>query len=112
MMLILYLLCFILKCHVSLFVSPILNEWFLGILCHNFLKHSKHYITFYFQYRYTPTFEVTQFLLHKRSKHWTAEQYQGSDDRGELDLKSDLNRPASGKLQQSTTVSSQFERFS
>ena len=45
------------------------------------------------------------------SEHQTTEQYQGSADRGELDLKLDVNQPASGKLQQSTTVSSQCEQL-
>ena len=39
------------------------------------------------------------------------EQYQGSYDCGELDIKLDTNQPASGKLKQSTTVSSECERL-
>ena len=39
------------------------------------------------------------------------EQYKGSADRGEIDLNSDVNRPASGKLWQYTTVSSQYEKI-
>ena len=35
MMIILYWLCFILKCYVSSFFSQLSNHWFLGILCHN-----------------------------------------------------------------------------
>ena len=77
-----------------------------------FLKQSNNYINFDFQYRSKPKFEVTQLPLSKISKHWTAEQYQGSADHGELDLKLDVNRPASGKLLKSTTVSSQCEIFS
>ena len=46
------------------------------------------------------------------SKNWMAEQYQGSSNCEELDLKSDANRTDSGKLWQSTTVSSQCDRFS
>ena len=38
-----------------------------------------------------------------------SEQYQGSANSGELDPKSDVNQPASGKLRQSATVSSHFE---
>ena len=70
-MIILYLSCFILKCHVSLFFSPFPNQWFLGILCHNCSKQSTNSIKFDFQYWSTPTFEVTQFPLHKgaNNKH-------------------------------------------
>ena len=39
------------------------------------------------------------------------EQYQGSSDRGELDLNPDVNQPASDQLRKSTTVSSQCERL-
>ena len=42
----------------------------------------------------------------------TADQYQGSDNRGDLDIKSDVSQPSSGKIRQSTTVSSQCEQFS
>ena len=37
---------------------------------------------------------------------------RGSADRGELDLNSDVNLPASGKLRKYTSVSSQCERLS
>ena len=40
------------------------------------------------------------------------DQYWDSEDRGDLDLDSDINRPALGKLRQSTTVPSQCERLS
>ena len=51
-------------------------------------------------------------MLPISSEHQMSEQYQGSADRGELDIKSYVNWPASGKLRQSTTVSSQCEQFS
>ena len=82
----------------NMFFSKILNQLFLGIFCHNFLKRSKNYINFYLQYQSTATLEVSQFPLPQISKHQTAEQYQRSYDCGDLDLKSDVNQPASGKL--------------
>ena len=45
------------------------------------------------------------------SENWTAKQYQGSNDLGKLDLKSDVNQPASGKLRQSTPISSPYEQL-
>ena len=39
----------------------------------------------------------------------TAEQLQGSDDSGGIDLNSVINQPASGEVHQSTTVYSQCE---
>ena len=107
MMRILYILCFILKFHLSFFFSPILNQWFLGIFCHNVLKQWKNYIKFDFQYQSTPRLEVAHLPLHQSSKHLTSEKYQGSADRGNLDLKSEVNRPSSSKLQQWATIYSQ-----
>ena len=43
--------------------------------------------------------------------HRTPEQKQGSDDRSDQYLKIVVNRPVSGKLRQSTNISSQFEIF-
>ena len=43
----------------------------------------------------TETFKVSQFPLPISREHQMSEQYQGSDDRGELDLKSGLNYPVS-----------------
>ena len=57
-------------------------------------------------------FKGIKFLLTKRSEYQKTEQYQGSSDRGELDIKSDVNIPDSGKLQKSTTESSQCEKLS
>ena len=51
-------------------------------------------------------------MLTKIRKHQKTEQYQGLENRGELDLNSDVNLPASEKLRQSTTVSSQCEQLS
>ena len=67
-------------------------------------KKSKNYIKFDRQYRSTPTLEATQFPLQKSSEHQTAEQYQGSANRVELDLKSVVNILATGKLRKYTTV--------
>ena len=107
-----YLLCFIFKCHLSLFFSQILNQWFLGILCNNSLRRSKNYKNFDFQYRSAPTLEVTQLPLNKINKHLTAEQYQGSANNGELYIKSGVDWMASGKIRQPTSVSSQCEILS
>ena len=112
MMKILFLICFILKCHVSLYFSQMLNQWFLGIFCHKFLGQPKDYINSNFRFRSTAPLGVSQLLLPKSSEHRTADQYHRSANNGELNLKSDVNRPASGKLRQSNTVSSQCEIFS
>ena len=111
MMIILFLICFILTCNVSLFFSQNLNQWFLGILCHNFLRQSKNYINRNLRFWSTATLEVSPFMLPISSKHRKEEKYQRSDDHGELGPKSDINWPSSGKLQQSTTLSSQCERL-
>ena len=50
-------------------------------------------------------------MLPISSEHQTAEKYQGSADRGELDIKSYINQPDSDKLRQSTTVFSQCEQL-
>ena len=89
---------FYIKMSCIIFSPQISNQWFLGIFCHNFSKQSNNYMKSDFQYWSTPTLEFIQVPLHKRRKHQTAEQYQGSADRGELDPKSDVNRLASGKL--------------
>ena len=89
-----------------------LNQWFLVISSHNILKQSKNEKKIDLLYQCTPTLEVTQFHLHKSSKHQPMEQYQWSADCSEIDLKSDVNWLASGELQQSTNVYSQWEIFS
>ena len=50
-------------------------------------------------------------VTYKQREHRMAEQHQGSADCGKLDLKSEVNHPASGKLRKSTTVSSQCEKI-
>ena len=60
--------------------------------CHNFLKHSKNYINFYFQFWSTPALGNSWFLLHIGSKHQTAEKNQGSADCGGIDLNKIINR--------------------
>ena len=59
----------------------------------------------------TTTLKDTKLTLPKISEHQMAEQNQGSDDRVELDIKSEVNPPALGKLRQCTTVSSHCVRF-
>ena len=49
-----------------------------------------------FQYQSTETLKFAQLPLTKSIKHRTREKYQGSSNRGELDLKSDVNRPYLG----------------
>ena len=105
----LILAIFYIKMSCIILFPQLSNQWFLGIFCHIFSKRSKNCINFDFRFRSTATFKDTKFLLPKRSKHQKTEQYQGSADRGELDLNSEVNRPASGKLRQSTTVSRQCE---
>ena len=55
----------------------------------------------------TAPFKETWLSLPQHSDHWKTEEYQGSAHRGEVDLDSDVNRLASDKLRQSTTVTSQ-----
>ena len=54
----------------------------------------------------------TKFLLPKPSNHWKTDHYWGSDDHGEVDIDSDLNRLASGNIMKYTTVPSQCEWLS
>ena len=56
-------------------------------------------------------FKDTKFPLPQHSEHLKMEQYRGLANCGELDLNSDVNLSATGKLWQSTTVSSQCEQF-
>ena len=58
---------------------------------------------------YIPTKYTLFQILHR--KHLKTEHYRGSDDRGEVDLDSYINRLASGNLRQSTTVTSKREKF-
>ena len=46
------------------------------------------------------TLNYLKLLLTKIRKHQKTEEYQGLEDRGELDLNSDVNLPASEKLRQ------------
>ena len=101
---------------------------FLYIICHSFyhkfrfsdlllflsqcLKQSKNNAKFYFQFWSTPELLNTYFLFRIISKHRTAEWWQGSDNCGGLDLNTVVNLPFSGKLCQSTTISSQCENCS
>ena len=94
-----------------IFFSRISNLCFLGIFCHNFLRQSKNSINFEFQFQSTSTFKKTKLLLPKIREHQNTEQYQGFAGRGELDLDSDGNWQASGKLLQSNTAPSQCELF-
>ena len=57
----------------------------------------------------TASFKDTKFPSSKHSRHQNIDQYRGPYDSGELDLNSELNRTASDKLRQSTTVSSQCD---
>ena len=75
--------------------------------CHTFSKYSNNYLKFNFQFLSTSTLENSQLPLHIRSEHQTAERYKGSANRGGLDLNIFVNKPDSGKMRQSTTLSSQ-----
>ena len=75
-------------------------------------RQSNNYIKSNFRIQSRATLEVLQSLLPKSSKHRIAEQYQGSVDCGDLDLKSEVNSLGSGKIRQSNTVSIQCEQLS
>ena len=49
----------------------------------------------------TATFKDTRLSLPQHNNDWKTDQYWGSADHGELDLNSEVNRPASGKLRSS-----------
>ena len=70
------------------------------------------FTNFNFQFQYTLALENIQLLLHKSSEHQTEDPLQCSFVSHELDITAVVNLPASGKLHQSTTVSSQCERLS
>ena len=107
-----YLSCFTLKWHISFFFSQISNSWFIGILCQNVSKQLKNHINFNFQYWSTKKFEVTQLPLHKEESTKQRINIMGQPIVANLNLKSDVDRPASGKLGQSTTVPSQCDQLS
>ena len=46
----------------------------------------------------------TKFLLSQHSDHWKTEQYRGSEDRGEVNIDSDINWLDSVNLRKSTSV--------
>ena len=68
------------------------------------LNQSNNYINFDLQYRSTPTLEATQFPLHEIIEHQPSEKYQESDNRGDIDIKSNVNRLDPGKIRQSTSL--------
>ena len=74
-----------------------------------FLRQTKKSIIFDFWS--STTSAGTKFLLQKSSNHWMTECYQGSSDRGEGDLDSDLKFLASGNLWKYTTIPSQCEQL-
>ena len=86
--------------------------WICGILnifCHKFFEgvkeiHKRQFLS-------TKASADTSFLLPQTSKQWNTENYWGSEDRGEVDIDSDVNHLASGNLRKSTTVPSQSEKF-
>ena len=57
----------------------------------------------------TALFNDTQFPLPPHGEHWKTEKYWGSANRSEVDLDSDINCLASGKIRPFTTVPSQCE---
>ena len=77
-----------------------------------FLKLSNNSLCFDIQYLSTPIFEVTQLPLHKEAKTKQRINIMGQPIVANLNLKSDVDRPASGKLGQSTTVPSQCDQLS
>ena len=105
---ILFLLCYILNCHVSLFFSLISNIVFVVISSTMFLQQSRKSINLDFdqqkKFRYQISITPT---------HWTLKDRAilGSADSGEVDIDSDVNFLASGNLRQSTTAPSHCERL-
>ena len=75
------------------------------------LNQSNNYINFDLQYRSTPTLEATQFPLHEIIEHQPSEKYQESDNRGDIDIKSNVNRLDPGKIRQSTSLYIQNDWF-
>ena len=110
-MIIICLIYMFLIFHLSSFSSNFFNRWSVVISVKIVLNKSKNYIKLHFKFKYTLILEHTQFLLHISTKHRTSDKWQGPADRVGLYLNTVVNQPASGKLQQSTTVSSQRERF-
>ena len=94
------LLCFICDNHRTLLISKLLNQFPCDIFKDNFLLQT------------SKSTKSQKRLLPTHSKHWKTEPYRGSDDRGEVDCDSDLNRLASVILSQYTTVTNQCWWFS
>ena len=82
-------------------------SWIFSVT--TFSKHSRKSINFDYDQQHNS--QNTELLLSQHIYHWKTEQYWGSADRGEVDLDSDVNRPASGNLRQYTTVPSKCEQL-
>ena len=64
-----------------------------------------------FRFRSTTTFADTKIPLTQHIEHLNMDKYRGSDNRGEVDLDSDVNSLASGNIRQYNTVPGQCERL-
>ena len=67
------------------------HQWSVVISVKIVSEQSKNYIKFHYQFWSTSVLKDSIFLLNLSSEHETADQYQGSDDRGELDINTVLN---------------------
>ena len=85
-MIIVHLICMFLICPLSLFFPKNSYQWYFFISVTIFLKQSKNYIKFHFQFLSTLALEDSQFPLHISSEHRTVEQLQGSAYGGGLYL--------------------------
>ena len=101
-----FLICHLLSFYKKSGISDLL------LFLSQYLRQSKNDIKLIFQIRSTPVLGNKRFEFHISSEHQKEERYNGSDDCIRLYLNTVINLPSSGKLNQSTTVSSQCERFS
>ena len=85
-MIIVHLICMFLICPLSLFFSHISNQWSIVISVTLFLNQPENDINFTLQFWSTLALEKSQFQLHLGRKNQTAQQLQGSADRGGLDI--------------------------
>ena len=82
---------------------------FLDIFCRNFSKQSKNSINFNSSVSINNNIHRLQIPVTPIYRTLKDGEILGSADCFEIDLNSDVNQPASGKLRKSTTVSSQCD---
>ena len=106
---ILFLICCILNCHGNLFFSQILNIFCCGIFKHIFFAAVKEIHRLWLWS--TTTSVDTKSPLPQHRKNRNTDQYWGSEDRGEVDIDSDVNHLASSNIRQYNNVPSQCDIF-